>query len=401
MKGADNAPGLVAARPPSGIPTLVGSALVVAAASAWQFYLQAFPSTWGVFGTDLRQHLRLAHLLWEGKAYIPHPGFHFATIGLSKVSGISPPLAAVVLLTAAEVASFGITFKILSFHLASRLTRWVLVALAFSLTFVSAVYDPYFSSFIYMGQGTPNIWHSPTWIVAEPFVLWSFFETECILREGLNSQRSALRLSFALLMSTILKPSFSVVYLPVLGILFAWKFATKRCSLRLLASIGAVVAPTVALLAIQYLARYGAAPEDGGKVIVWAPLKVWSIKSSNIAFSAALGLAFPIGVAICWPRQLLENEALRFAWLVTLVGFLERALLAESGAWMTDGNWAWGYFFALKLIFVYSAVSLFATYRCTSSLGNLRTAIPLLLLLLHFVSGSIYFWQMLSGGGYR
>lgn len=390
-------------RPTDGWAARAGAAVVLSLLSAWLFHLQASTPLWGDFRSDLRQHLRIARQLWEGSIYIPHPGFHFTTLLIAHASGWTLESSSILVLTAAIAASYWITLKIFQHYLRPYCGETLLALLAFVLSMVSAIYAPFFNPNIYLGQGSPNVWHSPTWIAAEPFALLGFYLSERWLDVEKRHLIAGPGLTLALVLAigTIYKPSFAVVAIPAFGLVIGSRVYRRKESCALLFQYGAIITPTLVILLMQYVARYGQPATFGGRAIVWAPFQVWSQKTHSILFSAILALAFPLSVLITHPRQISALPGYRIAWIFTIVAFLQRALLAESGEWMMDGNWAWGYFFALKIIFIYSTVALITATPRADDRRLIGFWMPILILILHLVSGFIYFWHLVTGAGYR
>ena len=91
---------------------------------------------------------------------------------------------------------------------------------------------------------------------------------------------------------------------------------------------------------------------------------------------------------------------LALSWFLVGVAFLEKSFLAESGRWLTAGNWSWGYLYALKIVFIYSAIALFSSESRPGFRPSLAWWPPLLLLGLHFGSGLIYLEHIMAGTGY-
>jgi hypothetical protein len=116
--------------------------------------------------------------------------------------------------------------RILKHFLSSKLNdRW-LFFLTSILTFVTAIYIPFFNEDIYVGQGSPNIWHSPTYLILKPFASCAFlffilFAENARYR---NSIFYAGLLSSTTAFSALVKPNFVIVFMPAMLIFLIIRF---------------------------------------------------------------------------------------------------------------------------------------------------------------------------------
>jgi len=91
-------------------------------------------------------------------------------------------------------------------------------------------------------------------------------------------------------------------------------------------------------------------------------------------------------------RSFTSDSYLQLAWLMTIVGALERGLLLEPDH-RGSGNWSWGYHIALNPLFLYSVAELLRWSKAAS--WNDRRQMGLLigayaLLGLHVWNGLLY-----------
>lgn len=355
------------------------------------FYLQVSTP----FAGDLDSHLKFALELMKGQRTIPHPGFHYSILFLSKETGLTLEVTASLLLAAAISTSYFIVYFILKHRLGARYPVYFLVSVSLILAVASAIYAPFFNKNIYLGQGTPNIWHNPTWIMMQPFALLCFFLTERYLQLSHWDNWMIGMASAALVISAFFKPSFALVFIPALALYSLLVPAFKRFLNLNMVGIVMIVMPTLILMGFQYQIKYSPDKIQATSVI-FAPFEVWGAKTPSIAFSTLLTLAFPLATVFLKPKSLIEQQGYLLAWLLVLVAFLQRLLLAESGGFKPHGNWAWGYFIAIKVIFIYSLLTLMNNDKPKEYRYFSIGLIPWAILVLHGISGIIYLYRLFS-----
>lgn len=372
---------------------LWGSGFIVFLLSTFLFYLQT------TVGSDLNTHLRYTMELIQGQRVIPHPGFHYLIILISNFICLRLEIAASLLLGISTSASYFLIYYILKHSFGERYPIYLLVGVLLFLTIVSAIYIPLFNKNIYLGQGTPNIWHSPTWVMMQPFALLCFFLTERCFRGSHRDDRMIVLASITLFVSAFFKPSFALAFIPALVFYFFLMPDHKQLWKSHLTVIALIALPTLVLMGFQYQIKYSPDKIQATSVI-FAPFEVWGAKTPSITISALLTLAFPLSVALLYPKSLIEDQGYLLAWLLVLVAFLQRSLLAESGALKSHGNWAWGYFIALKIAFVYSLIILMNAGQAKRARARFLGLIPWAILILHGTSGLIYLHRLFSGKGF-
>lgn len=253
--------------------------------------------------------------------------------------------------------------------------------------------NPMRSHDIYLGQITPNVWHNSTQIFALPMSLAAFVAAVALLR--VQSLPRALFFGSMVLASTLAKPNYTLALLPTLGVMLLWKMIRARVRpIRLLAIVGAAFLPATLLLASQYLLVFGA----GGvrkTELTFAPFAVWSTFSANIPISIGLSIAGPLVVLLVLPRSLKRDPGLVLSWAVLTVSILQLALLAErtqNGTISMEGNFFWGSYSGVFMVFVASAISLTKAYISgpDSARHRGRLMIATVILTLHVATGFYY-----------
>jgi hypothetical protein len=293
-----------------------------------------------------------------------------------------------------------VIMRILKYFLSSKLNdRW-LFFLTSILTFVTAIYVPFFNENVYVGQGSPNIWHSPTYLILKPFascafLLFILFAENARYR---NSIFYAGLLSLTTALSALIKPNFVIVFMPAILIFLIIRFYGK-ISLYMKSFI--VLLPTLCVLLYQYYTSYSSDKVAEGSIII-SFFGVWKLYSPNIFFSILLGLAFPLSVLALRPINILKNNNFLLAsWIMVIVGILQASFLAESGPRFKDWNFFWGYNIALHIIFIFSLIELASTADISGKVSEkIKVFFPIFLLFLHMISGGYYFSKIFFGGSF-
>jgi hypothetical protein len=242
---------------------------------------------------------------------------------------------------------------------------------------------------IYLGQIAPTVWHNATTILAMPAVIALFYAgLKCL--DDPRSRNVGLTAGLCLLAAAI-KPNYVLAWLPVFAPWFCINAYARRVPLqRLAAQAAMLVAPTAVLLLAQGLA---VASYLDSKVIV-APFGVWALYSPHPMASLLLSVAFPLAVLALYRKPILRGAGPLLAWLVFAVAMLQLIFLAEDGARFSHGNFFWGAYMALYMLFLTSADVVIrqpATWRST---------IVLSILTLHVASGAYFYGRIVSGLGY-
>lgn len=345
-----------------------------------------FQPGWGWFLGDFTAHIGFAQQLKAGEASLPHSGFHWLIIATSWLTTLDLRLAAIAVVSFATAASAYFAFRIIE-ALApqgsqpARLTATVLTGLASSLVIMSVVPN------WYVGMGSPNVWHSPTWMAMQPLGLWVVL----VAVRGRFDHRRSMALAGVLLAAGVaIKPNFALAFLPAC---WAWMLFRRRDLLfsatNLLLSL-----PACALLGYQLVSEYLAPGSDDG--IVLAPFAVWGSYSPCLPCSIVMATLFPL--VVLWTRRglALRTDAVVLTVLLYLFALLQYALFAESGERMMHANWMWGYNYALKVLFVVAAGLLVQTQTPTWARRTGWAALGL-----HALFGVRHLVRAMMGLGFR
>jgi len=135
--------------------------------------------------------------------------------------------------------------------------------------------------------------------------------------------------------------------------------------------------------------------------IIIAPFGVLHLYTKNVFISFLLGLGFPLTILIFRWRQVWHNAYLQLSWLMLLIGYTQMALFAFNGAPFSSGDFFWGYYVAMPLVYVYSFIEYYKWIECSIKLKIIIDLIKItfigFILFLHLISGSYYLFKIITG----
>jgi len=374
----------------------IGFFCLVFGAGFFLFYHQA--SSKYNYISDLPGHLSYWQTLATDPLSVPHPLFHILVGLTSLVSGISLHISAAFVLACLTTSLALIIFFILkdACH-GCGYTDVELLFVTFLMMTVSSAFIPGVVSNMYLGQGSPNVWHSATLLTVKPIAFLAVF----LLFNRPDEHRGVAHYSATcalIILSILAKPSFIFVFLPSI-----WLFSALKGLLRLkpfLIFLLILSLTSLLVVGLQYYSVYheGSVYAEQKATVVFDFLGVWSRYTRSVPVSIVLGIAFPLAVALANPRRVYENDALLLCWLMTLCGIVMGTTLAETGARYHHGNFIWSYRLAQQFVFVYSMAEFLKWDR--QSTGRSWYAIIIAALSLHIISGMIYTVRIWSGDFY-
>lgn len=206
----------------------------------------------------------------------------------------------------------------------------------------------------YIGMESASIWHNSTYIVMKMIGLI------CILyygklagtyKQGISVKQWIV---FTLLLSvcTAVKPSFLVVFAPVMAV-FLWIDLLQKTPFRQVFLFGSTVFLPMFVVLFQNMVLFSKETGNGWEI---RPGYVLSLHSDYPFLSAVLSVLFPLILLFISWKEMQKDKCFLAAWLMAVVGFLEAFLFTETGSRASDGNFMWGYSFAVLLIFAVALV---------------------------------------------
>lgn len=281
--------------------------------------------------------------------------------------------------------------------------------MVFALFLLGNLYSPKntaFFGFDYayrcMGIYTPNpIWNA-TYLATRPFTVVCFFEAAKVLKNYQNNftWKGCLPFAASLFLMTITKPSYTMVLVPLMGIMLLVDLVrSKGESFRNAFCLCVTMIPTGLHLLYQFFGVFtgtNAKGEETGIGIAFA--KVWSNYSKSIPLSIVMGMALTLGVVVLNYKVLKEKFVYRFAWYNYLVGMGMFLFLYEKGFRMEHANFSWGYMHGMFFVFFMTLVLVLRnTVEWRKSWKVVFLPAEWAVLGYHLVCGVNFLWYALQG----
>lgn len=348
--------------------------------------------------SDLRLHLRIIEKLDQGQLVVPHFLYHLTVCALSRTTHLSFFYSSC-LVTAFFIMISLITIEhILRHHIGSKYSDRFLLFTSLALMFVSAIYFPLINKYPYKGVWSPNPWHNPTFIIARPFALLSFYwyVLEIINKTYFEKRFSIMRIAFVLVICALIKPNFILAFIPT-SVIICFFFTNRK--LLLLGKTVLLLLPVLGILLLQFLFTY-CSDAKGDSSLRFCFFDVWQYHAQSVPFALLQGTAFPLIFLIMSSSYINRDKTLFLSWMLFIFGLLIFGFLTETGHRSNHGNFSWTYMCGLNILFIYSAVGLLQWISDVPS-KNKAARIKILscisMFSFHLLSGIYYFGYLLSG----
>lgn len=358
--------------------------------------------------------------------------------------------AAAAVTAAADAAAYFLVYKSLETAVSKKFPRWLLAALTVSVFVVNALTLPGFSS--YIGRGAVNTWHNPTNIMVRPFATAVFFMTVRIYnrhRYGLHATlipEESSRTDFAfeggfgtqflrpvytkveivlyplcLLLSTYAKPSFLQFFAPaILIFLLIDVIRTKGMLLPFCIKLALAYIPAAIILFSQFFSFFGSAGLVSAAAVETAEaatgagsgIALYFIEPSFSGagdFLKALGqtlvgilylCAFPLFILAVDGPSALRDTSYRLGLIGMVVARLESLFLHETGSRAAHGNFLWGYYLSVWMLWCAALGRYIRLISEKSTAGKLTRWGGSALLMWHLAAGIVYIIRILQTGMY-
>ena len=356
--------------------------------------LIAFPTVvTRMLGTgDFEAHIEFARRIAETGALLPHFGYHVVVIAVQALTSAEWSAAAG-LVTLGGVAACAV---VMAWWLREALGSSAVALLGAAALVPAAVLvlqpvlplDPTRYDAWLFGYFPPNQWHSPTTLFSKPFALLLLGLGPAVVWpvHGARADRMRMLASAALVvMAGIVKPSFSMAFLPALGVLAVLHW--RRTDWLWLAV--SFVLPAAAVMAWQYDAIYTLSTDRGG--VILAPLQVIGFHAPTdpltLGWRLAASVLFPLAAVACFPSVRVDRRV-QLAWATFLVGAPIGYLLAE-GQLASHGAFLWSGQLAAFVLFAASAVAVLQA-AATGDAGKRRLG-------RFTLCGGVFLWHVASG----
>ena len=280
---------------------------------------------------------------------------------------------------------------------------------SFVMLFTGSMYLPVLHARFYRKSWCTYAWHSPTQQLMILFAMISlllFLKMYDTYMDYINPFMW-IGLMITSVMSVWAKPSFMLVFIPTLIIVFLIELAVhvkdgmtlKR--FRRLFLFGLSMVPTGFLILFLNSSIYG----EGSKNKVAMSLVREGGFGYNVYAAAFCGLLFPALVFLFNLKKFRELPYQIAAGMLTF-GIAEWALFQEVGTRAKDGNFAWGRQFGCYYVFLCAICVWIDNFRDESFMGgrkwlkNIYLIITGIILAIHVLSQMVHFYLMLRGYTY-
>ncbi len=361
---------------------LLGLLVIIFSSVSFLVYQQIFT---GSYASDTDEHIVFLYKYLYGVEpfYIPHPLWHYGVEITSKVLYISIEYAAVIF------SAFLVTFWTYLVYIVvrDRLRRksaYILVLVTLTIIIIGPLCIPWYSKNIYLGQGSPNVWHNVTLWAVKPFALLSMI----FIIQAIHTKKNLYYIFtvLATIASLFAKPSFAIMFLPALAIFALIKKVKDKQFIIFYLILGTV---SVGILLYQFTHTFN----SGESKIIFDYLGVWSQSSQNISFSIILALAFPL-LFLFLESKIIHDDYILLAWLQIFLGIMFYAFFAQTGRYYSHGNFGWSYFLAMNLLYLFSIIKYIELYR---QIHRFKRYVLLSLLVIQVLIGVYYFVKILQG----
>lgn len=339
------------------------------------------------FFSDTPGHLSFLQKMLYSDFSIPHPFWHQGVRVISNIFHIGVEDAAVIFSSLVVMVWFFMVYWLVENAIGNQKTtikyELIKIILTFSVVTVGPLCIPWYNKLIFLGQGSPNIWHNVTLWTIKPLALLSMFLTLEAIKK--DSTKLGIYTVIVTFISIFAKPSYVMVFLPALLLLIIYRryYTKKTLSLYLTLALTSCM-----VLFYQYLKIFN----PDARIIVDF-FGVWSLWSDNIPISILLALAFPIVFLIITSRQKM-NDYLLLSWYQAGFGIMLFAVFAESGERYAHGNFGWSYMLALSFVYLFTILEFIKVFR---ALSTFRRTVLIALLIIQCAIGIYYLVSILKG----
>jgi len=336
------------------------------------------------FASDTQQHIQFITDYIYHSRYIPHPLWHLLVFYTSKIFHLSLNAAAVCISSASIIIWVYAVYYIVK-HMCEKFSIYTQMLIVLSIIVIGPLCIPWYQKVIYYGQGAPNVWHNVTYWMVKPFAVMSVYYF--IYAQNNQKIRYLLFAFLSAVISIFAKPSFIIIFLPAVML---YIFIKKLYNKKFIQFFTLLFITSCTILLYQYTLSFG---QGSDSKVVFDFLGVWSLFSKNIPISIFLALAFPIMLVIFYPK-IIKNEYILFSWLLTILGIIYFALLAQAGKYYTDGNFGWSYAIAMNILYTFSIILFFKEFY---KIEFKRRYFLLMLFLTQIFIGIYYLQKILIG----
>ena len=238
---------------------------------------------------------------------------------------------------------------------------------------------------LYFGYLGINSYHNPTTFALKPYAVILFIIPAFALEKEKIPAFQAIICLLAVILSTLIKPSFIICLLPAAGIIFL-ENVIRRKAFDWKVILFCVFIPSLLVLAFEYLSTYS----SGSVNVKISPFVVMKNSSDFLLVKFLFSMWFPLAVLITYWKKAIKYFPLKLAWLIFFFGASYTYLLAEGGWRIFHGNFTWSGEICMFVLFAVSTLFFFGQMNKTVPKG--KWAITLAAgFLPHILCGVIYY----------
>lgn len=386
---------------------------ILAAVTCYLTYQQAFHAWNGSdqYHSDVLAYMKEAKGIDSGYSF-PYPIMFLLIRTLHFLIPIEWSVA--IVLTSLQCISFILLRyylqKYLGFAKNSAITGWkkcfvtlaAFFALFYSMIFIYNHPMPGLR-FYYMGVFSPNPFHNATYIASRPFGIISFFMFTDLLDcyEEKTDIKKYIGFSLILLLTTMTKPSFTIVFCGVAGLIMLFRLCKRKGSnLKSTILLGCTFIPTFVDLLYQFGGVFSGTDSKGEEAgIGFGLFKVWTEYCDNYPVAIMLMIFFPLIVLLFQYRKLKFHTVYRLGWQMYGMSLLMFVLLYEKGFRRVDANFSWGYMLGGFFLVIGSLLVLLEDTE-GDKWYHWKLLIQWAAFGLHVACGLLYFLIIITGGSY-
>lgn len=346
------------------------------------------------FQSDLPYHLSM---ILEDNWYYSFTAYAYQFFNLLTPGST---VLTVIFLTIVTLATVLLTEKLLRVLLGNGKLSPASLGGALALNMVMPFFLEAAGIYRYVSYQSGNLWHNSTYLCMKlgaiaSMLLYLKIEENYAKKISLKNW---LCFAITLIITTGIKPSFLTVFAPAMALKLLWDLFHK-VPFKQIFLFGCAVLPACGVVLWQNAVLFG---EETGQGFVFNPWYTFSLHADKPKLAVLCSIAFPLVILLFSVTELLKDRKFFFTWLMTGIGFLEALLLAESGSRSRDGNFLWGYCFAIFYVFVVSFPKWLALWKKPGHkwLYKAMFLIAGIVFLYQLYCGIYFFLRLLGGETY-
>lgn len=293
-----------------------------------------------------------------------------------------------VFLAVVSVATVFLTDVALRSFLKLEKSTWYTLLGGILVNFIMPLFWEYAGLYRYVSYQSGSIWHNSTYqcmkLAALAAFLYYWRLNEKYTERGITV-REWLTFCILLVVCTGIKPSFLTVFAPVMAV-FLLVDLFGRTSFKRVFIFGSAVLPSLAVILWQQSVLFGGESGNGISIQPWYTFSLHAVRPK---VAILCSLAFPIIVLLFSLADLWRDRKYLFIWVMTGLGFLEALFFVEVGSRSRDGNFLWGYSFAIFAVCLYSFAELVKMFKKCRQMWWYR--------ILLLICGAVFAYQVFCG----